>query len=144
MSEQSDKLDKTVGAEALVHINFRRQGVRFRVRCRIGEWRRSYNRIEFNVAPIAGEGSAWVREEHVELVLPSAVGVWKVVPYAEIVKQCGDPTPGVKFKVMGVEKCHADRDGDCYWKDCPQIRDGEPDKTGRHCPLDLIGDSDGA
>ena len=110
MSEQSEALNNTVGAEALVHIKFRRQGVRFRVRCRIGEWRRSYNRIEFNVAPIAGEGSAWVRQEHVELA-PA--------------------------------RCHADRDGNCHWLEgCPQIRDGEPDKTGRHCPLDLIGDED--
>ena len=112
MSEQSDKLDKTVGAEALVHINFRRQGVRFRVRCRVGAWRRSYNRIEFNVSPTDGEGSAWVREEHVELV----------------------PAP--------IECCHANRDGDCFWEGCPQIRDGEPDKSGRHCPLDLIEDEE--
>jgi hypothetical protein len=34
------------------------------------------------------------------------------------------------------EHCHADRDGDCSWVGCPQIRDGEPAKTGRHCPLD--------
>ena len=36
-----------------------------------------------------------------------------------------------------VNKCHGDRDGDCSWSDCPQIRDGEPDATGRHCPLDV-------
>jgi hypothetical protein len=35
-----------------------------------------------------------------------------------------------------VAKCRANRDGDCDWKDCPQHRDGEPAKTGRHCPLD--------
>jgi len=33
--------------------------------------------------------------------------------------------------------CHADRDGDCSWRECPQLRDGEPKKTGRHCPLDV-------
>lgn len=33
--------------------------------------------------------------------------------------------------------CHADRDGDCDWSECPQTRDGEPAKTGRHCPLDV-------
>lgn len=38
--------------------------------------------------------------------------------------------------------CHAGRDGDCGWKDCPQIRDGEPHKTGRHCPLDTGGDDE--
>ena len=32
--------------------------------------------------------------------------------------------------------CHSDRDGECNWKDCPQIRDKEPETTGRHCPLD--------
>lgn len=32
--------------------------------------------------------------------------------------------------------CRAGRDGDCSWKGCPQIKDGEPAKTGRHCPLD--------
>ncbi len=33
--------------------------------------------------------------------------------------------------------CHADRDGDCDWQNCPQLRDDEPIKTGRHCPLDI-------
>lgn len=31
--------------------------------------------------------------------------------------------------------CKADRDGECSHKDCPQLRDGEPGKTGRSCPL---------
>lgn len=34
--------------------------------------------------------------------------------------------------------CHADRDGDCTWVECPQLRDGEPEKSGRHCPLDTM------
>jgi hypothetical protein len=41
-------------------------------------------------------------------------------------------------------RCHAagrNSDGDCYWSQCPQLRDGEPGKTGRHCPLD-VGDAD--
>ena len=33
--------------------------------------------------------------------------------------------------------CHAQRDGDCEWDDCPQLRDGEPMKSGRPCPLDV-------
>lgn len=33
-------------------------------------------------------------------------------------------------------RCHADCDGECDWSECPQIRDGEPHKSGRHCPLD--------
>lgn len=32
--------------------------------------------------------------------------------------------------------CHADRDGECSWVDCPQLRDGEPAKSGRSCPHD--------
>lgn len=32
--------------------------------------------------------------------------------------------------------CHADRDGECQWSECPQLRDNEPHKTGRHCPYD--------
>ena len=34
------------------------------------------------------------------------------------------------------DNCHAGKDGDCTWKNCPQIKDGEPQKSGRHCPLD--------
>jgi len=36
----------------------------------------------------------------------------------------------------GDDHCHAHQDGDCTWEKCPQIRDGEPQKSGRHCPLD--------
>ena len=32
--------------------------------------------------------------------------------------------------------CHAGRDGECNWSACPQERDGEPAKSGRHCPID--------
>jgi hypothetical protein len=33
--------------------------------------------------------------------------------------------------------CHAGSDGDCSWLLCPQNKDGEPEKSGRHCPLDI-------
>jgi len=33
-------------------------------------------------------------------------------------------------------QCHADSDGECFWAECPQLRDGEPAKSRRHCPLD--------
>jgi hypothetical protein len=32
--------------------------------------------------------------------------------------------------------CRSHRDGDCFWKNCPQLADNEPSATGRHCPLD--------
>lgn len=34
------------------------------------------------------------------------------------------------------KRCAADRDGDCSSAACPQLRDGEPHASGRHCPLD--------
>jgi len=40
------------------------------------------------------------------------------------------------------ERCHAGRDGDCIDKRCPQVRDGEPLNSGRHCPLDLMEGDD--
>lgn len=46
-------------------------------------------------------------------------------------------------QVASGARCHAARsDGECHWKDCPQIRDGEPDKSDRHCPLDTWDDED--
>ena len=38
---------------------------------------------------------------------------------------------------VGGFRCHAGKDGDCNWGRCPQNRDGEPTKSGRHCPLDI-------
>lgn len=38
--------------------------------------------------------------------------------------------------------CHANSEGDCDWRRCPQIRDGEPEKTGRHCPRDIHDEDD--
>ena len=35
-----------------------------------------------------------------------------------------------------LERCAANIDGDCCHSQCPQIRDNEPETTGRHCPLD--------
>lgn len=38
-----------------------------------------------------------------------------------------------------VNHCMAARDGECSHRAdryCPQLREGEPGKTGRHCPLD--------
>lgn len=42
--------------------------------------------------------------------------------------------------VRAVNTCRASKDGEeCHSDECPQERDGEPMKTGRHCPLDLGG-----
>jgi len=34
--------------------------------------------------------------------------------------------------------CRAGADGDCTWEKCPQLRDKEPMKSGRHCPFDIL------
>lgn len=36
-------------------------------------------------------------------------------------------------------RCAAGRDGECGHAQCPQLRDGEPRASGRHCPLDSEG-----
>lgn len=41
-----------------------------------------------------------------------------------------------------LEHCAAGKDGECYHRKCPQIRDNEPEKSGRHCPLDNRSDED--
>jgi hypothetical protein len=41
------------------------------------------------------------------------------------------------------ERCHASRgDVECFWALCPQELEGEPEKSGRHCPLDRYTDED--
>lgn len=47
-----------------------------------------------------------------------------------------DPTGMLRYYGI-INDCHAARDGDCFWSKCPQVRDGEPHKSGRHCPLDV-------
>jgi hypothetical protein len=38
-------------------------------------------------------------------------------------------------------RCHASPgDGECFWKGCPQVKEGEPEKTGRTCPLPWVED----
>lgn len=39
-------------------------------------------------------------------------------------------------------RCAAGRDGECNHPQCPQIRDDEPKKSGRHCPVDTETDDD--
>jgi hypothetical protein len=38
------------------------------------------------------------------------------------------------FTIAAPQRCAADRDGDCTHGGCPQLRDGEPARTGRSCP----------
>lgn len=41
-----------------------------------------------------------------------------------------------ELKILKRLRCRGARDGECIWEHCPQLRDGEPEKSGRHCPLD--------
>lgn len=41
-----------------------------------------------------------------------------------------------QLEETALTRCQAGRDGDCTDVRCPQLRDGEPAKSGRHCPLD--------
>lgn len=47
-----------------------------------------------------------------------------------------------RWLLRPLTSCAADDDGDCNHHECPQIRDGEPKRTGRHCPLDRRGDDE--
>lgn len=41
--------------------------------------------------------------------------------------------------VVGVDHCHASRDGDCYWCQCPQ---NQPGQRQSHCKLDTGRDDE--
>ncbi|WP_430229247.1 hypothetical protein [Paraburkholderia tropica] len=45
------------------------------------------------------------------------------------------PEP-VKWEAPFNGRCGASRDGECGKSWCPQLRDNEPNNSGRHCPLD--------
>lgn len=49
------------------------------------------------------------------------------------------PERDVRF-LLSLLSCHSGRDGECSWERCPQLRDGEPVRSGRHCPLDWHDD----
>lgn len=51
---------------------------------------------------------------------------------------------GAELESAGTAECHADSDGDCNWRQCPQLRDGEPRKSGRDCPLNVESDEESA
>lgn len=47
------------------------------------------------------------------------------------------PLTPYRMELAAAGHCMADCDGDCTWEGCPQLRDGEPLRTGRHCPRDV-------
>jgi len=57
----------------------------------------------------------------------------------------GEPKMPLQYNMQGrrFSRCQADDDDHCVHRNCPQLRDGEPKKTGRHCPLDIEEDRHG-
>lgn len=53
--------------------------------------------------------------------------------FGRSIEQALGITPAEERSLTG---CAAGKDGDCTHSQCPQLRDGEPKATGRHCPLD--------
>jgi len=47
-----------------------------------------------------------------------------------------------KVSTKPLTHCQSGKDGECFDKQCPQIRDNEPDKSGRHCPIDFDREGD--
>lgn len=47
-----------------------------------------------------------------------------------------EPLLGPVDLVASLHRCGAHRDGDCWRSWCPQLRDNEPARSGRHCPAD--------
>lgn len=47
-------------------------------------------------------------------------------------------TPAERFdqNQRRMTRCQSDDDGHCESETCPQLMDGEPARSGRHCPLD--------
>ena len=58
----------------------------------------------------------------------------------------GAPDPDgdglLPYQKLPLVRCAAGRDGDCFHPQCPQHRDGEPVKSGRHCPIDIREEED--
>jgi hypothetical protein len=48
--------------------------------------------------------------------------------------------PVTEGQPHGAARCRSKFDGECHWAGCPQLRDGEPEASGRHCPLDCEDD----
>ena len=63
---------------------------------------------------------------------------WPVLRDTPAAARCisAEPLLGPLNLERGLHRCHSAQDGDCFWQHCPQLRDGEPARTGRHCPLD--------
>ncbi len=76
--------------------------------------------------------STKVGRKDIERVLDGLVELERDFTTAKLVKPPSAPLPTRPLS----DGCHSGKDGECNWSGCPQERDGEPAKSGRHCPLD--------
>lgn len=57
-----------------------------------------------------------------------------IINASEYTQQCLLTQPQ-KVEPLESAYCHADTKGNCNWSECPQIKDNEPERSGRVCPL---------
>jgi hypothetical protein len=82
------------------------------------------------------------------LVVANKKGTWFDILYAPLWPLPREPQPQYKgarrpkASAAQLTRCAAGRDGECGHAQCPQLRDGEPAKSHRHCPLDVRKDDE--
>lgn len=105
------------------------------------------------VGPVTGEPKVktWATPFHTETAKRRAMTYfqwWAEDSANELYKAHGLVTEHLnaehklRRRSLPVVTCQADDDDACDWDACPQIRDGEPTKSGRSCPLDNRSDDD--
>jgi hypothetical protein len=75
--------------------------------------------------------------EHFTKAIDAAIAASSERPTAVDTNACSQVHPDSAMpSIKPLTHCAADSDGECAHAQCPQLRDGEPAKSGRHCPLD--------
>lgn len=73
-------------------------------------------------------------------IVPIYKAMLSAAPGHLLVNPTPAPPPPAKgdrfYRERDLTGCAAGKDGECAHSQCPQLRDGEPSATGRHCPLD--------
>lgn len=69
-------------------------------------------------------------DQQLRSTLPKVRGGWPIMRERERLEK-----PLAPFVEVRTTACRAGGDGECYWKRCPQLRDDEPERSGRDCPL---------
>ena len=97
-----------------------------------------------DIAELIANGVSDERPDDVMVTIDSPKGDGGLVEI-RIPKKLFDAPEKTRMQILHKRRCAAagwGSDGECNWRDCPQIRDGEPMKSGRHCPLDTFDEDD--